>query len=189
MEPIWCVRHGDVLDVVADVLVCPANVYLNLSGGVGGAFLMRYGPQMQESLWLHLATREVRHVERGDVIEMEGCGSPFRAVLHAVAVDGAYESSSDVVTAVVTKTLRRAAEISAETVALSALGTGYGRLTIKEFARAIRPLLDISFPPIKRVVISLRSQQDAIELGAQLKGQLDGTGPLTGPIFVIGPPV
>jgi len=41
VEPKWYVRHGDVLDVAADALVCPANVYLNLSGGVGGAFSLR----------------------------------------------------------------------------------------------------------------------------------------------------
>ena len=51
----WLVRGGDILDVSADVLICSANVYLNLSGGVGGAFLLRYGTSMQDALQDYLA--------------------------------------------------------------------------------------------------------------------------------------
>src|SRR6476659_2886089 len=90
---LWQLHHGDILDVPADVLVCSANVYLTLSGGVGGALLLRYGPEMQAVLSRHLADRVLRHVERGSVVEAPPCGSPYRAVIHAVAVDGFYESS------------------------------------------------------------------------------------------------
>ena len=77
----WRVWHGDILDVPADILICSANVYLTLSGGVGGAFLLRYGPEMQENLRQYLTARGVRHVPRGSVVEMPPCGSPYRAVL------------------------------------------------------------------------------------------------------------
>src|SRR5882757_5821312 len=97
MAMLWQVHLGDLLDVPADVLVCSANVYLALSGGVGGAFLLRYGPGMQDALQHFLTERGIRHVERGDVIQMPPCGSPYRAVLHAVAVDGFYKSSSAVI--------------------------------------------------------------------------------------------
>ena len=56
----WSLKHGDLLDEPADVLVCSANVFLNLSGGVGGAFLLRYGGQMQEELHRYLAQRQIR---------------------------------------------------------------------------------------------------------------------------------
>src|SRR4051812_30921239 len=105
----WSVHQGDILDVPADVLVCSANVYLNLSGGVGGAFLLRHGPAMQEALHRHLAERGIRHVNQGDVVRMPPCGGPYRAVLHAVAVDGFYESSPEVITAVVRESLRQSA--------------------------------------------------------------------------------
>jgi O-acetyl-ADP-ribose deacetylase (regulator of RNase III) len=84
---LWQLHHGDILDVPADVLVCSANVYLTLSGGVGGAFLLRYGPAMQQALFQSMADRNKRHVESGEVVTMEPFGSPYRAVLHAVAVD------------------------------------------------------------------------------------------------------
>jgi O-acetyl-ADP-ribose deacetylase (regulator of RNase III) len=45
----WHVHPGDILDIPADVLVSSANVYLTLSGGVGGAFLRRYGVAMQDA--------------------------------------------------------------------------------------------------------------------------------------------
>src|SRR5262245_10667602 len=80
----WQVHQGDLLDVPTDVLVCSANVYLALSGGVGGAFLLRYGPAMQEALQRYLSERGIRHVEQGDVVPMPPCGGPYRAVLHAV---------------------------------------------------------------------------------------------------------
>lgn len=160
----WYVYHGDLLDVPADVLVCSANVYLALSGGVGGAFLLRYGPAMQEALQQYLLQRVIRHVERGDVITMPPCGSPYRAVLHAVAVDGTYESSSAVVALVLAESLRQSAALGAQTVALAAVATGYGRMPMTDFAVAIRQVIRESFPPLERVTIGLRSSADTEEL-------------------------
>jgi hypothetical protein len=50
----WCVSSADILDAKADGLICSANPNLNLSGGVGGAFLLRYGTEMQDFLHGHL---------------------------------------------------------------------------------------------------------------------------------------
>ena len=52
----WDVSHSDLLDSVADGLLCSANPNLNLSGGVGGAFALRYGDEMQS--FLHAQRRE-----------------------------------------------------------------------------------------------------------------------------------
>lgn len=161
---LWQVYQGDILDVPADVLVCSANVYLALSGGVGGAFLLRYGPAMQEALQHYLAVKGIRHVERGEVISLPPCGSPYRAVLHAVAVDGCYESSPTIVAEVLTESLRQAAALAANTVALTAVATGYGRMSIRDFASGIRCVIGEAFPPLERVVIGLRSSFDTEEL-------------------------
>lgn len=160
----WQIYHGDILDVSADILVCSANVYLTLSGGVGGAFLLRYGPAMQEALQQYLVGRGVRHVERGEVVAMPPCGSPYRAVLHAVAVDGAYGSSPDVVVAVVLESMRRAAALSARSVALAAVATGYGRLSMVQFAQGLGGVMKRAFPPLERVILGLRSRYDVEEL-------------------------
>lgn len=164
----WRLRQGDILDVPADVLVCSANVYLTLSGGVGGAFLLRYGPEMQAALERYLLDRGIRHVERGTVVEMPPCGSPYRAVLHAVAVDGFYASSGEVVGEVLSASLQRAAELSSRTVALAGLAMGYGRLPVAEFAAGLGRVVGCAFSPVEEVVVCLRSTEDVEELRALL---------------------
>ena len=171
----WSVYYGDLLDVPAEGLVCSANVFLNLSGGVGGAFLLRHGPAMQDLLHRYLADRSIRHVGRGEVIAMPSCGSPYRVVLHAIAVDGFYDSSPEIVTAVTRAALRRAAGLSIRTVALAALATGYGRMSMSDYARGLSPILREEFPPIEQVTIGLRSASDVEELVncLPLLGQID----------------
>jgi O-acetyl-ADP-ribose deacetylase (regulator of RNase III) len=167
---LWSLYVGDILDVPADVLICSANVHLNLSGGVGGAFALRYGPAMQEALHGYLVRNGLRFVRRGEVIEMPPGGSPYRNVFHAVAVDAAYESSSDVVAAVLSESLRRAATHGARSAALTAVGTGYGRLSLREFAVGFGQIMGAAFPPLEQVVLGLRSAYDAQELRALLPG-------------------
>lgn len=162
----WQLYQGDILDVPADILVCSANVYLTMSGGVGGAFLLRYGPAMQHALQHFLVERGVRHVERGDIVRMPPCGSPYRAVLHAVAVDGFYESSQEIVADVIARSLRQAVDLEARSVALTAVATGYGRLSMLDFAAGFRRIIEEPFLPIERVIIGIRSPYEAEELFA-----------------------
>ena len=65
----WTVKSGDILDEQADVLICSANPFLYLSGGVGGSFLYRYGPAMQEELQEHLRKIGLKYVERGAIVD------------------------------------------------------------------------------------------------------------------------
>lgn len=163
----WSVHLGDLLDVPADVLVCSGNVYLNLSGGVGGALLLRYGPAMQEHLHRQLKDLGVRHVPRGTIVPVPPCGTPYRTVIHAVGVDGAYETSVEILREIVERCLAEAARQGTTTVALTAIGTGYGRMTAADFGRAIAPLVAADVPPIEQVIIGLRSAADAEELCEQ----------------------
>ena len=142
----WTVKHCDILEEPADVLVCSANPYLNLSGGVGGAFLLRYGDAMQRELHGYLSANNLKWVPRGEVVSMPPCGSPYKAVLHAVGVDVFYHTSAEVVTAVVTKALQMAAELSAFKVTLAAIATGYGRLSLEEFAAGVQPVMEGVIP-------------------------------------------
>ena len=164
----WVVKQCDILDESADVLICSANPYLNLSGGVGGEFLIRYGESMQQEMHDYLSAKGVRHVPRGEVVRMPSCGSPYRAVFHAVGVDAFYETSAEVVTAIVAKSLEMSAIEGAKRVALAAIATGYGRLPLAEFARGIQPILNNDFPPIEQVVLCLRKKEAVEELGQLL---------------------
>jgi O-acetyl-ADP-ribose deacetylase (regulator of RNase III) len=164
----WFLREGDILDVEADVLICSANVFLNLSGGVGGAFGLRYGPAMQDALHTYLAMRGITHVARGDIVAMQPCESGYRTVLHAVAVDGLYESSAEIVAQVISDALGCAAVLGAKSVALTALATGYGRLSMTDFANALLLVVDGSWPPLETITIGLRSHDDCEELKARV---------------------
>jgi O-acetyl-ADP-ribose deacetylase (regulator of RNase III) len=99
----WRVRHGDILDVAADVLVCSANPFLTLSGGVGGSNAVRAA-------------------------------------------------------------LRAAADCGARVVALTALATGYGRLSIGQFAQGLPDVIAEDFTPISEVIIGVRGSEDVLEL-------------------------
>jgi O-acetyl-ADP-ribose deacetylase (regulator of RNase III) len=167
----WTVKHGDILDEPADVLVCSANVWLNLSGGVGGEILLRHGPRMQQQLHRHLSERGLRFVQQGEVVACDPCGLPCRAVLHAVAVDCFYGSSPEVIGSVVCKALALAASLGARKVALTALATGYGRMSLADFARGLVPILSLEFPPVAEVMVCLRDRDDADELSLALEGQ------------------
>ena len=164
----WTLTHGDILNTPADVLVCSANVYLNLSGGVGGEILRRFGDAMQKALHRHLSDHNLRHVPRGTVVPTPSCGTWFTTVFHAVAVDGFYQSSPQAVRDVTAASLRLAAAGGARTVALAALATGYGRLSMQQFAEAVRPLTESEFPPVSEVVVCVRHASERDDLLAAL---------------------
>ena len=164
----WTVMAADILSVEADVLVCSANPYLTLSGGVGGAFLGRYGLSMQQWLQAYLHERGVRHVPPETIVVAPPCGSPYRAVFHAVAVDAAYASSSERITRMVDRMLGLALDTGARTLALPALATGYGNLTIDGFATGLKPLVGQGSLALA-VKLCLRHEADAAKVREALE--------------------
>lgn len=158
------IKHGDILLEPADLLICSANIYLNLSGGVGGEILRRHGDAMQRALHGQLAARGAKFVEPGEVIETAGCGTRFQHVLHAVAVDGWYHSSADLITRVLRKSFRRSNELGTRKIAVVALATGFGRLPMSEFARGLADALDEGFSRMESIVVVVQKEEDANEI-------------------------
>src|SRR5262245_50553118 len=102
MKPMrWTLRTGNIVDEPADVLVCSANPHLTLSGGVGAELLARYGSTMQTALERIVRQRTPHFLDRGEVIPYSDATLPYRAILHAVAVDGWYESTPQVIQQIV----------------------------------------------------------------------------------------
>jgi O-acetyl-ADP-ribose deacetylase (regulator of RNase III) len=166
----WLVKSGDILDEPADVLICSGNVFLNLSGGVGGAMLLRCGRGIQDELHATLAARGVQFVERGEVVRSAAWGLPVNAVLHAIAVNGLYETSVDVVRETLARALVAAASLGARRVAMAALATGYGRLKLSDFGRAVAAFRGSDFPPVETVVVCVRTDDDRDEVLASMIG-------------------
>ena len=159
----WTIANCDILDRPADVLVLSGNPQLNLSGGAGGAFSQRYGREMQDCMHDYLKSTGKRFVDRGAVIQMPPCNSPYVAVLHAIGVDAFYDSDTDVVTQLIVKSLEMAANLSAKTVSLTAISTGYGRMSMNDFATAVMPITSMTFNPIENVDICV-TKPDAADL-------------------------
>jgi O-acetyl-ADP-ribose deacetylase (regulator of RNase III) len=165
----WTLKAGNIVDEPADVLVCSANPHLTLSGGVGADLLARYGAAMQVALERVVQERTPHFIPRGEVIPYSHAKLPYKAVLHAVAVDGWYESSPEVIEQTVTAALAMAAGFGARRVALAALATGFGHLSLAEFADGIRSLFGQAFPPIDEVCICLMEDYRVRELAEHLR--------------------
>ena len=160
----WSLKQMNILDEPADALVCSANVNLMLTGGVGAELLARYGGDMQNALKGILQARLPHCAQRGEVFPYSGAEMPYKVVLNAVAIDGWYASSREVITEITRRSLRIAAEYKAGKVALTALATGFGGLAFADFAKGVRPLAAETFGSVEEVVICLLLDFEVTEL-------------------------
>ena len=164
----WHIYSGDILDISADALICSANTQLNMSGGVGGAIMLRYGEQMQQELWCYRKNNNISSVPVGTVIQTTPAGTPYNLVVHAVAIDVFYQTNSNIIITTLRRALTLCAQNNAKTVALSALATGYGRYPIEKFAECIRMIQGERFFPIESITIGIQNRFDAKELAEML---------------------
>lgn len=123
---------------------------------------------MQRALHEVLAKRNPHAAIRGEVFAYEGDELPYRAVLHAVAVDGWYQTSPEQLGEIAGKALTMAADYGAKKVAFTVLATGFGNLSFAEFAEGIRPVIDQEFPPIEEVVLGLLNDFEIAEIRKHL---------------------
>ena len=153
---------GDVLDVAADVLVSTANPWLQMTGGVNLAILLRpRGEIVHEELQQYLPATGRRLVEPGTVVRTGPGSLPVKHVLHAVAIDPSYDSSVELVAATIAAALNQARELGAKTVSMPALGTGFGPLSMADFAAALRRATRRDWSPLELLTVVLRSEEDA----------------------------
>lgn len=152
----WHLVHGDLLDVPADVMICSANASLNLTGGVGGALLGRYGAPLQHTLHGKLKAAGKRFARQGELHEASLPEMPYDAVYHAVAIDAFYTSTPEVITDLVGRALQTAIDdVKPQRVALAALATGYGNLKPAAFLEGLRPLTQRAWSPIQDITLAI----------------------------------
>ena len=158
---------GDILKVPADTLICSANIFLNLSGGVGGGLRVAFGDavadRIQRELHAGIAGRPGQRANPGEVFWTSGEGTPFEQIIHAIAIDGMYQSTVEMVRETMVRAMGLAAGHGARRVALAALGTGYGHLSMEQFGRAAAAL-GREFPSIETVTICVRKGDEAEQL-------------------------
>jgi O-acetyl-ADP-ribose deacetylase (regulator of RNase III) len=78
---------------------------------------------------------------QGSVVEAPACGSHYKTVFHAVGVNGFYESSEQIIQNLLQQVFTRCKEMGLSSVAVPAIGTGYGNLEIQEFYNAFKASL------------------------------------------------
>jgi O-acetyl-ADP-ribose deacetylase len=111
-----------------------------------------------------------RHVEPGEVVVAPACGTPYKAVAHAVAVDAFYDTSAEVI--------RRAYELALDQLAatgcrtIAALGCGYGRCPVAAFIKAITPLFKRSLTGIDSVTLATTNEDLATAISAVLPSRI-----------------
>lgn len=164
----WYLKHTNLLSEPADALVVSGNPHLNLSGGVGADLLNRYGQGLQTELHYHLKKIGSRYVQPTDVVPTFGGDTPYKVILHAVAIDAFYDTSPDWVTQCYLNALALADKYSARTIAAASLATGYGKMPMIDFAVGLKPLLKRTAGNVERVTICITNPAKVEELAALL---------------------
>jgi len=150
---------GDVLTTPADVLISTANPWLNMSGGVNAAIRER-DPSIQDELRACLQKLDKSAVPAGTVVATSAGNLPFSHILHAVAIDPFYDSSVEIVAATMESAFTQARALSAHSVSMPTLATGYGHLSVEDFGRALVRVM--AAPPIiQRLTVVVRSTENA----------------------------
>jgi O-acetyl-ADP-ribose deacetylase (regulator of RNase III) len=153
---------GDVLDVPADVLIATANPWLQMTGGVNLKIILRpRGEDVHAELQQHLRASGGRYVAPGTVVRTGPGSLPVRHILHAVAIEPSYESSVALVAETIKRALSQARELGARVVSLPALATGFGPLSMEEFATALSNALAADWSPLELLKVVLLQPESA----------------------------
>jgi O-acetyl-ADP-ribose deacetylase (regulator of RNase III) len=97
-------------------------------------------------------------------LSANGC----RMLVHAVAIDALYQTDQQVIQRTLSAALGAAAQRGMRTIALPALATGYGPLSIGEFCRAAARVLRADWPGIDECRLVLKDADALAEASAVL---------------------
>jgi O-acetyl-ADP-ribose deacetylase (regulator of RNase III) len=93
---------------------------------------------------------------------MAGPGSlPVKKILHAVSIDPSYDSSVELVTETIVNALSQARQLNARTITLAALATGFGPLSMEDFATALRQALLHDWAPLETLKVVVKHEEEA----------------------------
>ena len=155
--------------MAAEGLICSANPNLNLSGGVGGAFLLRYGSEMQDYLHRYLKENNLRYIEPGHSVVTPSCNSSYTAIAHAVAINAFYETNPNLILRTYRTSLSQLAQLGCRSIVASCLGCGYGRCSPSEFATAIEHLIVESMEGVETVTFVTTNQELAEKIASVIR--------------------
>jgi O-acetyl-ADP-ribose deacetylase (regulator of RNase III) len=135
-----------------------------MSGGVNGAILARGGQSIQSELRNHLAAAGVKSLAAGTVVQSTAGPLPFQHILHAIAIDPFYDSSPELIRTVLESAFAAARTLGAQSISMPTLATGYGHLTVEEFAEVFATVTRKDWSPLTSIRIVVRSEDTAMIL-------------------------
>lgn len=162
----------DITNSKEDALVYSTNKSLLLSGGVGQALVNRYGQQVQNRLFKHAQSADKPNVQVGDVFVSKEAQLPWQIVVHTVVTDEEYNTSLDVLKAVLAEALEVCDNsYGVFSIAMSALGCGYGDCSHKDFIKLLRIVsTEYNDSDLQRIVVYCKQPdfyqqlKDALEM-------------------------
>jgi O-acetyl-ADP-ribose deacetylase (regulator of RNase III) len=131
------VRQGDITTFEGDAIVNAANNHLVLGAGVAGAIRQAGGPAIQEECDRHGPIRV------GEAAVTGGGKLPVRYVIHA-AIMGDEPASPETIRSATEAALRRAADYGVSRLAMPILGSGVGRIPLREAASVMLDVIRTS---------------------------------------------
>jgi O-acetyl-ADP-ribose deacetylase (regulator of RNase III) len=143
------IRHGDLTAIKVDAIVNPANSLGVMGGGVAGV-IKRIGGEMIEQE----ARRQAPIPVGGAVATMAG-SLPCRYVIHVPTMEQPAQPTEARIVAQATRAaLEHAERLQLASIAIPGMGTGVGRVPVKEAAEAIIETIR-RFPAksLKRVIL------------------------------------
>lgn len=160
---------GNIVEVPADVLVSTANPWLQMTGGVNLAIIVRpKGDDVFGELQNYLRAIGKEMVDPGTVV-CTGPGSlPVKKILHAVSISPSYDSSIELVAKTIVNALSQARQLHARIVSLAALATGFGPLLMEDFATALQKALQLEWAPLETLNVVVKHEEEASKIRAVL---------------------
>jgi O-acetyl-ADP-ribose deacetylase (regulator of RNase III) len=119
------------------------------------------GEFVHEELQRYLLDSGKRYVDPGTVVSTGPGSVPVKKILHAVSIDRSYASSVELVTKTIASALTMACELGARVVTMPALATGFGPLSMEEFATALGQATERDWTPVETLKIVLKHEEDA----------------------------
>ena len=123
------VLDADITTLEVDAIANAANTELKHGGGVAGAISRAGGPTVQEE------SDAVAPIGLGDAVETGAGEMPSRWVIHAATMKLGGPTSAEIIRRATARTLMKAEELGARSLALVAFGTGVGGFPLSDAAR------------------------------------------------------
>jgi O-acetyl-ADP-ribose deacetylase (regulator of RNase III) len=120
------ILEGDITKVSADALVNAANNHLWMGAGVAGAIRKAGGKEIEEE------AVSKGPIPVGEVVATGAGKLPVKYIIHAAVMGQDLRTDAEKIRRATRNSLQKADELGLKSVALPALGTGVGGLSLEE---------------------------------------------------------